>query len=178
MIHMYVCLFVCMYVRMYVCMYVYVSENRSWSQSYDRELQRQRCKKLQRHSQLSVFWKQHYFLTLSNLLQRLRCNCKFRIRRIGPRVEHRIEHEIAVSRSEGVSREWIIELNRDDWCSLSSKVLKVRLKKVVPCESNRLFDSWSVISYIFAKEFRKWIRPSKSKQHFGKKTFRMLILLL
>jgi hypothetical protein len=40
------------------------------SQSYDRELQRQRCKKLQSHEQPSAFSKQKYFLlpTLKNAL--------------------------------------------------------------------------------------------------------------
>jgi hypothetical protein len=33
-----------------------------WSQSYDRELQRQRCKNLQRHEWPSAFWKQKYLL--------------------------------------------------------------------------------------------------------------------
>jgi hypothetical protein len=32
------------------------------SQSYERELQRQRCKYLQRHVQPSAFWKQKYYL--------------------------------------------------------------------------------------------------------------------
>jgi hypothetical protein len=34
----------------------------TWSESYDRELQRQRCKKLQRHDYLCAFRKQKYFL--------------------------------------------------------------------------------------------------------------------
>jgi hypothetical protein len=39
------------------------------SQSCDHELQRQRCKFLQRHGQPGVFWKQKYFLsTLKNAL--------------------------------------------------------------------------------------------------------------
>jgi hypothetical protein len=36
----------------------------AWNQSYDPELQRQRCKNLQRHEQTSAFWKQNYFLLL------------------------------------------------------------------------------------------------------------------
>jgi hypothetical protein len=62
------------------------------SQSYDRELQRQRCKFfLQRHGHPSAFWKQKYFILLlknavCSLLQLWRCGCKLWSRRIGSRL--------------------------------------------------------------------------------------------
>jgi hypothetical protein len=56
-----------------------------WTQSYDFDLQRQRGKFLQRHGQPSAFWKLiflFYFEIRSSLLQRWRCSCKFKSRRI------------------------------------------------------------------------------------------------
>jgi hypothetical protein len=45
-----------------------------WSQSYDRELQRQRCKNSQIYNATSSL--------VGKLLQRLHCSCKFQSRRI------------------------------------------------------------------------------------------------
>jgi hypothetical protein len=58
------------------------------SPSYDRVLQRQRCKNLQRNKQHSAL-KIYFFLYLENALayyiQHCRCSCKFRSRRFGSR---------------------------------------------------------------------------------------------
>jgi hypothetical protein len=62
--------------------------NRLRTQSYDRELQRQRCKFLQRYTGSLVCFenKKHFLLNLkkklSSLLQRWRCSCKLKNRRI------------------------------------------------------------------------------------------------
>jgi hypothetical protein len=56
------------------------------AQSYDFDLQRQRWKFLQHHGLPSVFQNLKiffYFEKRSSLLQRWRCSCKFKIRRIG-----------------------------------------------------------------------------------------------
>jgi hypothetical protein len=59
------------------------------SQSYDRGLQRQRCKKNYNATSILVRFENKYFLLTakkrSSLLQRWRCNCKFKIRGIGSR---------------------------------------------------------------------------------------------
>jgi hypothetical protein len=41
----------------------------AWRQSYDRELQRQRCRKLQRHEQPSAFRNSNNFLLLKKTLK-------------------------------------------------------------------------------------------------------------
>jgi hypothetical protein len=64
-----------------------ISSGQTWSQSYNRELQRQRCKKkISATSSLVRFENKKilfYFEKRSSQLQLGRCSCKFRCRRIG-----------------------------------------------------------------------------------------------